>query len=114
VNGAEVGMRAWLETPAGKVYTAQHGGPARALAALYAADAAETAAARALQDEMERTRGRRPDLATAKQIVHRDPVGELTGSTADVVAAMNRYDPRWRISIDHEPRDVRVTDPVRA
>jgi hypothetical protein len=107
-------MRAWLETPAGKVYTAQHGGPAHALAALYAEDAAETDAARALQDETERTRGWRPDLATAKGWVHRPPAGELVGSTIDVVTAMNRYDPRWRTVIDHQPRDIRVTEPVRA
>lgn len=111
MNGLESGWHAWLSTAGGRVFAAQHGGTAAALAELRRLAADEDRDARRLQDEMETTRGRRPDLATARAIVHRDPVGTLAGDTVAVVQTMNRLDPRWRVSIDAEPADTRVTVP---
>jgi hypothetical protein len=110
VNAAEAGLRAWLDTAGGRAFAAAHGSHAAALAALYAQDAAETDAARALQDEMERTRGRRPDFGEAKKIVHQPAAGVLTGSTEDVAAQLSR-DPGWRWTVDAAPRDSRVILP---
>lgn len=114
MNALENGWRSWLQTPGGRVFAAQHGGPAGALAELRRLAADEDRAARQLQDDLETTRGRRPDLATAKAIVHRDPAGELSGPTDEVVRAMNRYDPRWRVQVDAETGRPLVTEPWRA
>lgn len=114
MNSLEAGRRVWLQTPAGRVYAAEHGGERAALAAMADQDAAEVRAAAVLQDEVERVRGRRPDRAEALAAVHRDPVGQLSGSTADVVAALNQHDPSWHIRVDEAPRDARVVNLGRA
>lgn len=111
MNRLESGWNAWLQTAGGRVFAAQHGGTGAALAELRRLAADEDRAARQLQDDIETTRGRRPDLATARAIVHRDPAGELSGDTAEVVRTMNREDPRWRVAMMPEPADTRVTAP---
>lgn len=111
MNRLESGWNAWLDTAAGRVFCAQYGGKPAALAELRRLAADEDTAARQLQDDIETTRGYRPDLATARAWMHRDPVGQLSGDTADVVRTMNREDPRWRVAVVPEPPDTRVTAP---
>lgn len=106
-------MRQWLTTPAGRVFATMHGGPAGALAALYAEDATDADAARALQDEQERTGRRRPDFSEAKTLVRRPAPGQLQGSTEDVARQLSRLDPNWRVTVAAEPARPLAGEPWR-
>jgi hypothetical protein len=96
------GINAYLDTPAGEVLVAQHGGRHQAAAALARAEAADREWRRAQASaRAERYPERYPTVSDALRDIP-DPVGgggaQLTGSTDDIVAAGRRVDPSagWR------------------